>query len=130
MGLGIKGRWALVCAASKGLGLSNGARNGLTGFIGGIARQPSLAGANVMINNLLPGYFNTARSRDHAQAAAMREGQTLETMLQKRRAAVPAGRLGEPEEFGTFCAFLCSAHVSYVTGQKFLLDGGAYAGTF
>jgi 3-oxoacyl-[acyl-carrier protein] reductase len=112
------------------LGLSNGARSGLTGFIAGLARQPRLASANVTINNLLPGVFDTDRLRVTMQGAAAKSGQPIEALLDKRRATVPAQRFGTAAEFGAVCAFLCSTHAGYLTGQNILLDGGAYPGTF
>ena len=59
-----------------------------------------------------------------------KQGQTLEETLAARARAIPAGRLGDPYEFGQACAYLCSAQASYVTGQNFLIDGGMYPGTF
>ena len=112
------------------LGLSNGARSGLTGFVAGLARQPKLAGRNVTINNLLPGAFDTDRLRSATQAFADASRQTLDQALAERRRAIPAGRFGHADEFGAFCAFLCSAQASYLTGQNILLDGGAFGGTF
>lgn len=112
------------------LGLSNGARSGLTGFVAGLARQPKLATANVTLNNLLPGWFDTDRVRTTMQAAAAKSGQSVEAVIDKRRAGIPAQRLGHADEFGAFCAFLCSRHAAYLTGQNILLDGGAYPGTF
>jgi len=112
------------------LGLSNGARSGLTGFVAGLARQPRLVASNVTINNLLPGVFDTDRLRTTVQNAATKTGQSIEAVLEKRRASVPAGRFGNAAEFGAFCAFLCSAHAGYLTGQNILLDGGTYPGTF
>ena len=112
------------------LGLSNGARSGLTGFVAGLARQPRLASRNVTINNLLPGAFDTDRLRKTTEAAAKQSGDSVEAAWDKRRLAIPAQRVGMPEEFGAACAFLCSRHAGYVTGQNFLLDGGAYPGTF
>ena len=112
------------------LGLSNGARSGLTGFVAGLARNPALAGRGVTINNLLPGRFATDRIEFMLHSAAAKNGQTLEearaTMLQ----SIPAGRFGSTAEFGAFCAFVCSQHAGYLTGQNFLLDGGTYPGTF
>jgi 3-oxoacyl-[acyl-carrier protein] reductase len=119
-----------VKAPMEVLGLSNGARAGLTGFVAGLARQKRLASANVTINNLLPGAFDTGRIRKTLQATADKTGQTLEAVLEKRAQAVPAQRLGQPAEFGAVCAFLCSAHASYLTGQNILIDGGSYPGTF
>jgi 3-oxoacyl-[acyl-carrier protein] reductase len=112
------------------LGLSNGARSGLTGFIAGLARQSRLASANVTVNNLLPGVFDTDRVRTTSMGAAAKSGKTLEEVLAARRATVPARRFGTPDEFGAACAFLCSAHAGYITGQNLLMDGGAYPGTF
>ena len=112
------------------LGLSNGARSGLTGFVAGLARQARLASANVTLNNLLPGAFDTDRLRAAVKGAAAKSGQSIEALLDKRRATVPAARFGTAEEFGAVCAFLCSAHAGYLTGQNILLDGGAYPGTF
>ncbi len=119
-----------VKAPMASLGLSNGARTGLSGFVAGLARQPQLAGANVTINNLLPGAFDTDRLRSNTQAVAARSGQSFEALHDSRRAAVPARRFGTAQEFGAFCAFLCSVQASYLTGQNILLDGGAYPGTF
>jgi 3-oxoacyl-[acyl-carrier protein] reductase len=112
------------------LGLSNGARSGLTGFIAGLARQSRLASANVTINNLLPGVFDTDRLRTTTAGAAAKSGQSVDALLDARRSAVPAQRFGTPDEFGAVCAFLCSVHAGYLTGQNVLLDGGAYPGTF
>jgi 3-oxoacyl-[acyl-carrier protein] reductase len=112
------------------LGLSNGARSGLTGFVAGLARQSRLAAANVTVNNLLPGVFDTDRVRGTSAGAAAKLGKSVEEVLAQRRATIPAKRFGTADEFGAFCAFLCSAHASYLTGQNILLDGGAYPGTF
>ncbi|MEO5672033.1 MAG: SDR family oxidoreductase [Ramlibacter sp.] len=111
------------------LGLSNGARSGLTGFVAGVARTTKLASANVTINNLLPGVFDTDRVRNMAQGQSQKTGQAVDAILEGRRNAVPARRLGTPDEFGSICAFLCSQHASYITGQNILADGGAYPGT-
>ncbi len=112
------------------LGLSNGARSGLTGFVAGLARQPALASRNVTINNLLPGFFDTDRIRSTMAAAASKSGKSLDEMLDVRRGSIPARRLGTAQEFGAACAFLCSAQAAYITGQNWLLDGGAFPGTF
>ncbi|WGV19925.1 SDR family oxidoreductase [Pseudomonas putida] len=108
------------------LGLSNGARSGLTGFIAGLARQQRLAGSNVTLNNLLPGAFDTARLQKTLKAA----GGDVQATAQARRKAIPAARFGSADEFGAYCAFLCSAHTGYITGQNLLIDGGAFPGTF
>jgi 3-oxoacyl-[acyl-carrier protein] reductase len=110
------------------LGLSNGARTGLTGFVAGLAR--TTVAHNVTINNLLPGAFDTDRLRAVTDNAARQSGQTIEEVRAARAAAIPAGRFGTAAEFGSACAYLCSAHAGYVTGQNFLIDGGAYPGTF
>ena len=112
------------------LGLSNGARSGLTGFVAGLARQSKLAAGNVTINNLLPGVFDTDRVRSTSVGTAAKLGKTVEEVLAQRRATIPAKRFGTAEEFGAFCAFMCSAQAGYLTGQNILLDGGAYPGTF
>jgi 3-oxoacyl-[acyl-carrier protein] reductase len=112
------------------LGLSNGARSGLTGFVAGLARQAQLATANVTLNNLLPGVFDTDRVRGTSAGTAAKLGKTVEEVLAQRRATIPARRFGTPDEFGAFCAFMCSAQAGYLTGQNILLDGGAYPGTF
>ena len=110
------------------LGLSNGARSGLTGFVAGVARET--VKHNVTINNLLPGSFLTDRTRQTLAGFAKASGLTEEQAAAKRLESIPAGRLGDPAEFGDACAYLCSAQASYVTGQNFLIDGGAYPGTF
>jgi 3-oxoacyl-[acyl-carrier protein] reductase len=112
------------------LGLSNGARSGLTGFVAGVARTPKLASANVTINNLLPGSFDTDRLKGTMSGTAQKTGQPLEVVMEARKATVPARRFGTPEEFGAICAFLCSQHAGYLTGQNILADGGAYPGTY
>jgi 3-oxoacyl-[acyl-carrier protein] reductase len=112
------------------LGLSNGARSGLTGFVAGVARSARLAGANVTINNLLPGAFDTDRLKGTMQGAAAKTGQPLEAIMAARRKTIPAQRFGTAEEFGAICAFLCSVHAAYMTGQNVLADGGAYPGTY
>jgi len=110
------------------LGLSNGARSGLTGFVAGLARKT--VAHNVTINNLLPGMFDTDRLRGTNQAAATAAGITIEEAAARRMASIPAGRFGSSWEFGQACAYLCSAQAGYVTGQNFLIDGGNYPGTF
>jgi 3-oxoacyl-[acyl-carrier protein] reductase len=109
------------------LSLSNGARSGLTGFVAGLARQ--VARHNVTINNLLPGVFDTERQQATVSAAAKARGVDFAEMRRLKVASIPAGRMGEPGEFGDFCAWLCSARAGYFTGQNVLLDGGLYPGT-
>ena len=110
------------------LGLSNGARSGLTGFVAGLARKT--VRHNVTINNLLPGAFNTDRIQMLFSGLAKSRGITFEAAKAERVAAIPAGRIGEPPEFGAACAYLCAAQSGFITGQNFLIDGGAYPGTF
>jgi 3-oxoacyl-[acyl-carrier protein] reductase len=111
-----------------GLDLSSGARAGLTAFVSGIAR--TVADRNVTINNLLPGYFDTKRMRGGITAASQRGGISETEAEEQLRTRVPAKRFGSPEEFGKACAFLCSAHAGYITGQSLLLDGGLYPAAF
>jgi 3-oxoacyl-[acyl-carrier protein] reductase len=125
----------IVCITSgsvkmplAGLDLSSGARAGLTGFLAGVAR--SVAAANVTINFMLPGTFETDRLRANFAASAKKRGISLEQAEHERLAIVPAQRIGQPEEFGAACAFLCSAQAGYITGQNLLLDGGAFPGMF
>ena len=119
-----------VKAPIDALGLSNGARSGLTGFVAGLARQPRLASRNVTLNNLLPGPFDTDRLRGTMIGAAQKSGQPLEAVMEARRKTNPTQRFGAADEFGAVCAFLCSVHAGYVNGQNLLMDGGAYPGTF
>ncbi|RJF95137.1 SDR family oxidoreductase [Noviherbaspirillum saxi] len=110
------------------LGLSNGARSGLTGFVAGIARKT--VSHNVTINNLLPGQFDTDRLKKTLGAAAAASGKGMDEVMAARSQQIPAQRFGNPAEFGAVCAFLCSVHAGYMTGQNVLLDGGNYPGTF
>lgn len=112
------------------LGLSNGARSGLTGFVAGVARASELASRNVTINNLLPGPFDTDRLRKTMTEAARKSGKTLEETMDSRRKLTPAQRFGTAEEFGSICAFLCSQQAAYIVGQNILADGGTYPGTY
>ena len=109
------------------LGLSNGARAGLTGFIAGLARKT--VRHNVTINNLLPGPFDTDRLKATMAGAAKAAGKSVEEIAAQRAAGNPAGRFGQPDEFGQACAFRCSAQSGFITGQNLLLDGGAFPGT-
>ncbi len=110
------------------LGLSNGARSGLTGFVAGLARK--VAPQGVTINNLLPGMFDTDRIVATIAAQAKAQDIPVEEARRRRIASIPAGRFGTPDEFGRACAFLCSTHAGYITGQNWLIDGGSYPGTF
>jgi 3-oxoacyl-[acyl-carrier protein] reductase len=111
-----------------GLDLSSGARAGLTAFLAGVAR--SVASSNVTINCLLPGPFDTDRLRSNNEITAKKQGITVEQAEKARAAAVPAKRVGDPDEFGAACAFLCSAHAGFITGQNLLMDGGIFPGAF
>ncbi|MBC7214756.1 MAG: SDR family oxidoreductase [Burkholderiaceae bacterium] len=118
-----------VKAPMNVLGLSNGARSGLTGFVAGLARS-KIAAQGVTINNLLPGKFATERLGITLEAMAQAAGVSGQEMRRQQQAQIPAGRFGTPEEFGAICAFLCSVQAGYLTGQNILPDGGAYPGTF
>ncbi|MES2283660.1 MAG: SDR family NAD(P)-dependent oxidoreductase [Pseudomonadota bacterium] len=110
------------------LGLSNGARSGLVGFVAGLARQT--VRHNVTINNLLPGVFATDAQRRHINGMLESTGKSFEQLWEERGTNNPAGRMGRAEEIGALCAFVCSAHAGYMTGQSLLMDGGGYPGTF
>ncbi len=110
------------------LGLSNGSRAALIGFAAGLARET--VRHNVTINNILPGIFDSDAQREHIRRMVPMTGKSFEQMWEERARATPAGRYGRVEEFGGYCAFLCSAQAGYITGQNLLIDGGAYPGTF
>jgi 3-oxoacyl-[acyl-carrier protein] reductase len=110
------------------LGLSNGARTGLTGFVAGLARDT--VKHNVTVNNILPGPFDTNRLRSNFEFLSKKSGKSVEELARARMDANPAKRFGTIEEFGDACAYLCSAQAGFITGQNLLLDGGAYPGTF
>ncbi len=110
------------------LGLSNGARSGLVGFVAGLSRQT--VARNVTINNLLPGIFDSDAQVRHIEGMLQPGGKSFDQIWQERAAANPAKRYGRPAEIGAYCAFLCSAHAGFVTGQNLLVDGGSYPGTF
>lgn len=118
---------AAVKAPIPILGLSNGARAGLTGFVAGLARD--VAKHNVTINNLLPGPFDTDRLRATAAKNAAATGHSIDEEVLARGRQNPTGRVGQPAEFGAACAFLCSAHSGFIVGQNLLLDGGAFNAT-
>ena len=118
-----------VKAPINALGLSNGARSGLTGFVAGLARS-GIAARGVTINSLLPGAFDTERLRTLMQAGAQQTGQSADAVRAARAQTIPANRFGTADEFGAVCAFLCSVQAGYLTGQNILLDGGAYPGTY
>jgi 3-oxoacyl-[acyl-carrier protein] reductase len=111
-----------------GLDLSSGARAGLTAFLAGVAR--SVAAANVTINFVLPGTFETDRLRSNMEMTAKKKNISVEAASAERMATVPAKRFGQPDELGDACAFLCSAQAGYITGQNLLIDGGVFPGAF
>ena len=111
-----------------GLGLSTGARSGLTGFVAGLAR--TVVADGVTINNLLPGTFDTARLASNFASQAQRQGLPVEEVIRRRLDKHPAHRFGQPSELGRTCAFLCSVHAGYINGQSLLLDGGSFPGVF
>lgn len=117
-----------VKAPIEELGLSNAARSGLTGFVAGLARKT--VRHNVTINNILPGQFMTDRLKSRLTVNAREAGITLEQYLAKRSQVIPAGRFGDPNEFGELCAYVCSMQAAFITGQNFLIDGGTYPGTY
>lgn len=111
-----------------GLDLSSGARAGLTAFLAGVCRQ--VAAHNVTINNVLPGKFDTDRLKGGFERQSRQSGMPLEEVKKEQAREIPAGRFGNPDEFGQTCAFLCSQHAGYITGQNILLDGGLYQSAF
>jgi 3-oxoacyl-[acyl-carrier protein] reductase len=115
-----------VKAPIESLGLSNGARAGLVGFVAGLARET--VAANVTINNILPGAFETDRTLENLEYRAKRSGKTVAEERTRRNARIPAGRAGDPAGLGDLCAYLCSAQAGYITGQNILIDGGRYPG--
>ena len=117
-----------VKIAQPELGLSNGARSGLVGFVAGLARQT--VGRNVTINNLLPGIFDSDAQREHVRGILATTGKSFDEVWRDRAAANPARRYGNPGELGAYFAFLCSVHAGFITGQNLLIDGGSYPGTY
>jgi 3-oxoacyl-[acyl-carrier protein] reductase len=119
---------AMVKAPLGAMGLSSGARAGLTAAMKGLSRD--VARANVTINNLCPERFDTARQAQMADLAARVKGISVEEAYDEMRGTIAAGRLGDPAELGDTCAFLCSAQAGFLTGQSISLDGGTYPGLF
>lgn len=133
-GMGARGFGRIVNITSSAvkapiatLGLSNGARAGLTGFVAGVARQ--IVDKGVTINGILPGAFDTDRMRTNIQHVAEKTGGSFDDEYAARRGRIPAKRYGDPAEFGELCTFLCSAQAGYITGQNIVIDGGNYPGT-
>lgn len=114
--------------AQPEMGLSNGARSGLVGFVAGISRQTIRH--NVTINNLLPGIFDSDGQREHIAGMLQDMGKSFDEVWQARADNNPAGRYGRVEEIGAYCAFLCSVHAGFVTGQNLMVDGGDFRGTY
>jgi 3-oxoacyl-[acyl-carrier protein] reductase len=110
------------------LGLSNGARAGLVGFVAGLARQT--VHRNVTINNILPGIFDSDAQKRHIEGMLEMTGKSFDQIWRERAAANPAKRYGDPKELGALCAFLCSSNAGYITGQSLVIDGGSYPGTY
>ena len=110
------------------LGLSDGSRAALIGFVAGLSRQT--VRHNVTINNILPGIFDSDAQKQHVLSMVPMTGKSFDELWEARAQATPAGRYGGVQEFGDYCAFLCSAQAGYITGQNLLIDGGAYPGTF
>ncbi|MEG1201586.1 MAG: SDR family oxidoreductase, partial [Comamonas sp.] len=117
-----------VKVAHAELGLSNGARSGLVGFVAGLARQT--VRYNVTINNVLPGAFDTDAQARHIDKLARQTGKSVDEVRKSREAGNPAGRFGKPGEVGALIAYLASSHTGYITGQSWLIDGGEYPGTY
>jgi 3-oxoacyl-[acyl-carrier protein] reductase len=117
---------AMVKAPLAPMGLSCGARAGLTSACKALSQQ--VAWANVTVNNLLPERIDTDRQAQIAQLTAAVNGTTVEEAYDQMKRNIPAQRLGRPEEIGDACAFLCAAGSGFITGQNLQLDGGAYAG--
>jgi len=112
----------------EGLDLSSGARAGLTAFLAGVSRQ--LAPHGITINNILPGKMDTDRLKGGFERTASQSGRSIEDVRTAQAAEIPARRFGTAEEFGHTCAFLCSRHAGYITGQNILMDGGLYPAAF
>lgn len=118
-------RWGRVLAITSvgvrqpiaGLILSNVARSGLTAFLKTLARE--VAADGVTVNTLQPGLHDTARVRE------LYGGE-----LDPLDAGIPAGVIGQPDDFGRIAAFLCSDAASFLTGVAIPVDGGAYTGLF
>jgi 3-oxoacyl-[acyl-carrier protein] reductase len=118
----------MVKAPHPTMSLSSGARAGLTAAVKGLSSD--VASKNVTINNLLPGHFDTDRQQFMAERMMERDGVSYEEARRRQAKAIAANRLGRPAEFGAMCAFLCSEHAAFTTGNNILLDGGTYAGVF
>src|SRR5262249_36570706 len=117
-----------VKMAQLELGLSNGARSGLVGFVAGLARQT--AARNVTINNLLPGIFDSDAQRTHVRGMREATGKTFEELWRARAEANPARRFARPDGPGAYCAFLCPKHAAFINGKNLLIEGGSYRGTY
>jgi 3-oxoacyl-[acyl-carrier protein] reductase len=110
------------------LTISSTLRAGLSGLTRTLALETARDG--ITVNALLPGHVMTDRQLHLAEVKSRAEGITVEQHFTRQAAAIPAGRIGQPEEVGAVIAFLCSGQASYVTGQSLLVDGGLVQGTF
>lgn len=117
---------AMVKTPMSPMGLSTGARTGLTSVVKSLSKD--VAHANVTINNILPERIDTERQQQMAELHAMSANITVEEAYTRMAQSIAAGRLGRPEEVGDACAFLCSAQAGYISGQNLQLDGGSFAG--
>jgi 3-oxoacyl-[acyl-carrier protein] reductase len=117
---------AMVKTPMSPMGLSTGARTGLTSVAKALSKD--VAHANVTINNLLPERIDTDRQQQMATLHANTANITVEEAYALMAATIAAKRLGRPEEFGDACAYLCSAQAGYISGQSIQVDGGSYPG--
>lgn len=105
-----------------GLELSGGARAGMTALLSAMGRQ--YLDRNVTVNHILPGYVETETMRQNMRIAAEKHDRTENDFAAERQNNIPAKRFAQPEEIGQTCAFLCSRHAGYISGQNVLVDGG------
>jgi 3-oxoacyl-[acyl-carrier protein] reductase len=125
-----KRRWGRILAVGSSgisaplanLALSNLGRAALAGYLKTLAAE--VAADGVTVNLLLPGRIATDRARALDQARADRSGRSVDDVEKQAVAQIPAGRYGDPAEFGDVAAFLCSRQASYVTGTALRCDGG------
>jgi 3-oxoacyl-[acyl-carrier protein] reductase len=109
-------------------GHSHAARLALAGAIASMTRE--LVRHNVVINTVLPGFFDTEALQTNLHGHAARGNTTYEAIVEDRLRSTPAGRFADPAECGDLIAFLCSAQNGYMTGQNIVNDGGVYQGLF
>jgi 3-oxoacyl-[acyl-carrier protein] reductase len=111
-----------IVAPIANLALSNLGRAALAGYLKTLANE--VAAQGITVNSLLPGRIATPRARQIVEATAAQSGIPYADVEQSATGEIPAGRYGEPDEFGAVAAFLCSARASYVTGAALRCDGG------